>query len=280
MIFLNNIGKILGNNALNSINNTSNITNNEGVGYNLKYAIDTMKTIESQFKNLGNYLSENWNSVVNVLRVNWVGIDEQGFEQKLSEKIKLCYKNSSDLTQQAINNVQKYANDWIEAQQKNVLGELNDLTPITNMPEYIELQEGITITPLTDVAEFKKIEQYDPGTNFGLMSSSSAAIIKAEITRYVQDIQKRTSNVFSEVPAILAFFGQQTITIQNFIYKVSQTIGILSTAIQDLYDALDLLAKSNYETAEGNLTTNLETVISDIEENIESLESSKWDTTN
>ena len=88
-----------------------------GIGYNLYMAYNTMEEIASKYNALGNYVAEEWPAIKDMLRNNWVGPDEQGYEETLVKKISACYRNASILAQNAISVVRAYALKWVESQK-------------------------------------------------------------------------------------------------------------------------------------------------------------------
>ena len=252
-----------------------------GIGYNLYRAYNTMEEIAAKYNALGNYVSEEWPIIRNVLRNNWVGPDEQGYEQSLVNKISACYRNASVLAQNAVSVIRDYALRWVESQRTNVLSTgstvvENYMGALTSTSAYGRVKDGVIIKPIDPVVKFDQITKYDEEANFGLMSESSSIDIQTSIENYIIQIQAKTAEVFKDTSAALAFFGVQQQSVDSFIETVSTTVGIMATAIKDLHEALNQVAKANYQSMQ---TTGIEALAkssASIEQSVEELGSSRW----
>ena len=91
------------------------------IGYNVKQANELMDNIAEAYKNLGIYTNEQWKGVVDALQANWVGEDEQDFEQKLAQRICNLYINASKLAEGCVNTIAGLSQAWYDFQSRNIL---------------------------------------------------------------------------------------------------------------------------------------------------------------
>ena len=260
---------------------TANAPQAGGIGYNLAKAYNMMEEIANKYIALGNYISEEWPSIKNALRINWVGPDEQGYEEILVKKIVDCYGKATLLAQNAINRIQAYALDWVEKQKANTMttgsaSAQDFLATILSSGVYKRIVEGIKLQPIDPIITFEKIAQYAEDTNFGLMSDNSAMTVQSVIETFVQKVQQKTSNVFINIATDQAFFGEQKGAVRGFIESVSRTLGVVATAIKDLYEVLNQVAKTNYQNMQSQGMDALSRGASQIEQEVNELGSSRW----
>ena len=109
------------------------------------------------------------------------------------------------------------------------------------------------------------------------MSDNSAMTVQSVIETFVQKVQQKTSNVFINIATDHAFFGEQKGAVRGFIESVSRTLGVVATAIKDLYEVLNQVAKTNYQNMQSQGMEALSRGASQIEQEVNELGSSRWE---
>ena len=98
-----------------------------GIGYNVKKAEELMGSIATAYTTLGTTITEQWPTVSNVLRTNWVGEDELNYEENVVKRINEMYKNAYVLSSIAIGTIDGLARGWWDFQKKNVFSNQGQL---------------------------------------------------------------------------------------------------------------------------------------------------------
>ena len=215
------------------------------VGYNVNAARDMNDKIISEYKKVAEVIKEEWPAVQTELQANWVGPDEQSFENEFAKKICTLYVNCHNLADICSKNIAALCNSWINFQKSNVLegantAEFGGLGEITlEAPEKAEEK----------IVEYKPVN-FTESTSFGLTSESSATNISNKVDYYMENIKRRTSDLYNSIDPSRAFFGEQTATIKDYIAKVGSSMGNVLASVKDLKQTLTELAQNQYKKAD------------------------------
>lgn len=243
------------------------------IGYNINKAEEVVESIAAKYNALGNSIGDDWPSIIDSLHANWVGDDEADFEKKLAERINTLYSNSYTLAKSCVETICGLCNAWIEFQSKNTL----DGSTAASTSGWFTDKEA-TAAKIKNLGTIVKADPptLDGNTDRGLASDSSASSIKSTVESYVNGIKAKASELFSEVDSNSAFFGEQSSSINNYIEKCGNAIAEVSVAIKDLYDALDVLAGTSYTTASSDVSDQINSGASSVEEVSTNLGESRW----
>lgn len=239
------------------------------IGYNVKQANELMDNIAEAYKNLGIYTNEQWKGVVDALQANWVGEDEQDFEQKLAQRICNLYINASKLAEGCVNTIAGLSQAWYDFQSRNILdGEsaIGKSKININIPK-IKKEDQIV------KARIKTISNDE---DRGLRDASSKVNIQEAVNTFVGQIKQRTDGLFQEIDANTAFFGDQTANIKSYVERVGSAIAEVTIAVKDMNEALEKLANSNYTTSSADIKEELTKASSNVETSLNDLGNSRW----
>ena len=89
------------------------------VGYNVQKASDLMQALATKYAGLDQTIVSEYKKVSATLRENWVGEDEQHYEQYLANKFNYLYAQSGKLVEVAVQNIYATTQSWIEFQREN-----------------------------------------------------------------------------------------------------------------------------------------------------------------
>lgn len=233
------------------------------IGYNVKQTNELMASMAQAYNDLGTYISEQWETVRTTMMSNWVGEDELDYEKRFVERLCQLYTDSYNLISNSVDVIGNLAQAWWDFQKNNsITGEAIATSSTINI-------EKPTITPAEQIVTFVSRTLADSDDR-GLADVGSAATIKGAVDTFVSNLNTKTNTLFN-IEVSSAFFGDQSSTIKTYVEKVGTAIAAVNVAVKDMYDALDILASSQYTTAVTDAstavsteTTNVETAVSEI----------------
>lgn len=242
------------------------------VGFNVKKAEELMEEIAKSYNDLGNYASTAWEGVVRTLHNEWVGEDEQDFEEKLAKRICDLYVNAYNLADSSIKTVKNLAEAWNKFQRENVLNESASLEfAAITIPD-------VAITPIAQIVARVTVP-LELTTDRGLRNAGSGGIIQDAITDFVTAIKKKTSELFESISSNKAFFGDQSGSIDTYIQKVGDAIAEVSIAVRDMYNGVAQLTASHYTDAASSISGQTEGALNEINNKVnEATEGTRWTT--
>ena len=239
------------------------------IGYNVKQANELMDNIAEAYKNLGIYTREQWNGVVDALQANWVGEDEQDFEQKLADRICNLYLNASNLAEGCVNTIAGLAQAWYDFQSRNTLDGESAIGKSKINIDIPKIKKDDQIVKA-------KIKTISNNEDRGLRDASSKANIQEAVNTFVGQIKAKTDGLFQEIDANAAFFGDQTANIKSYVEKVGSAIAEVTIAVKDMHEALEKLANSSYTTASSDIKEQFTQASSNVESSLNDLGNSRW----
>lgn len=233
-------------------------SNNTAIGYNVSKANELMKEIKKAYDDLGLYASQEWDPVVKELQENWVGEDEQDFEEVLAQRICTLYMNACQLANNCILTIKGLAEAWHTFQTKNNLsGSVSETMGSFRLAD-------VTINSKDDIVSRKK-KKFDDKDFRGLTSSNSATRIQSSVEGFVNGIKKRTEDLFQSIDVGKAFFGSQTSTIKAYVEKTGIAIAQVTVSLKDLHEKLSELASTNYSKVMTDVEGQLNTAAGEVE---------------
>lgn len=220
-----------------------------GTGYNVKGARDLAAAVETSYTRYGQKISTEYQSLVSVLRSEWIGYDEQDFEAKLAQRICELYGKAYDLTKGTISDIETLINNWIRFQNKNRLTSQSGASVSVDTMQEITID--VNISRNDSIVQFSAIT-FSENDDLGLTSDNSYSNIKDAAETFKNNLKAQSKELFDAINPANAFFGDQTSKIKNYIEKVGESLEDITLAIKDLYDALDDLTKKSYKTQDNS----------------------------
>ena len=239
------------------------------IGYNVKQAEEVMKEIKNAYNELGLYTSGEWSNLVDTIQAEWVGEDEQDFEQEFAKRLCKLYVNAYNVAQGAISTIAGLVDAWYEFQAKNTLsgGDAAGKSKYSlDVP---------TIKPDEEIVK-AKIKSIGENVNRGLKDASSRTKIEGGVSTFVKTVQDKTKGLFEAIEVNTAFFGDQTTNIKAYVEAAGAAVGEVTVAVKDLNDALAKLVGTNYTSAISDISTQFSTAKSNVEQSLNDLGSSRW----
>lgn len=239
------------------------------IGYNVSKANELMNKIADTYNRLGIYTEEQWSDLINKLRTNWVGEDEQDFEKKLADRICNLYVDASNLAEYCVDTIGGLAKIWHEFQIKNTLNGKSDVSKSRIDIDIPKIKKN------TKIVKFVA-KPINNNEDRGLRDASSKANIQEAVNTFVGQIKNKTDELFQEVDVNTAFYGDQSANIKSYVEKVGSGIYEVTIAIKDMYEGLERLANSNYTASMTNVGEQMSKVSSDVDSELGSLGNSRW----
>lgn len=239
------------------------------IGYNIREAESVMKQIKDAYNELGLYTSGEWENLVGTIQANWVGEDEQDFENEFAKRLCKLYVNAYNVAQSAIGTIAGLVEAWYEFQAKNTLSggdAMGKSRYNLDVP---------TIKPNEQIVKVR-IKTLSENTNRGLADASSKTKIESGVSEFVKAVQAKTKGLFEAIEVNNAFFGDQTSNIKTYIEAAGAAVGEVTIAVKDLNDALEKLVGQNYTSAISDIQTQFTTAQSNVQESLNELGNSRW----
>ena len=210
------------------------------LGYNVRKINELISNIGNNCKEIKNKMQSGWPEVQNVLQTEWVGSDEQSFEQKLAARVVELWQSIQKNCNIFMQNLQSTGDSWVKFQASNLL-------------------EGATAMEGAGAIKYEPIESGDPDvslkqvtfseeTDLGLQSGiSSAEKIATSLKDYITNVYNNTKNLFDEMDASTAFIGaDQAGAVKKYITEIGHSFALVTTCYKDLGNAMKELI-SAYE---------------------------------
>lgn len=237
------------------------------IGYNVKKAEELMKSLEKSYKEIKVYTQDEWETLYKVMRDNWVGEDEQDFEQQFVRRICKLYVDAANLVKSAVETVGGLANVWIEFQNKNTItGEAAE----GKVKGKVDIP---TIKPEDNIIKYKSFS-ISENTDRGLKTATSGAAIQKAMSTYVDTIKNKIANLFAEINASTAFFGNQTSSLDKYVEQTRASVTDVILAVKDMYENINVLANTSYSSAMESVTSQIDSASSSMSEATGNI--SKW----
>lgn len=241
------------------------------IGYNVKHAQDLVDDIAESYNKIKTYTKEGWHDLSETMRKEWVGEDEQDFEQEFINKICTIYEETAELVKSAVGTIGNLANNWINFQKTNTIfkGKGNGVSSSSGT---VEIPTIAVDNPIVSYKSFTIGESEDRG----LKTAGSAAEIQAKVSEYVGTIKSKVNGLFDQLNVDSAFFGSQVSSIKAYITQTNTSIQELSTAVKDMYNHVNTLANTSYSSSLEEVNEEFNTATSEMAAATESLGESKW----
>ena len=249
------------------------------LGYSPSNAVNLIKKIVAHYSAIGTTITDSWPTLRDSLRTEWIGGDQQSYENEFVKKICGLYVTSYELTKNCVNNIKVVLDNYIEVQKQNLLeGAEKDAT------QYDATLNSLSNTAGDAIAELAKNEaiitftakSFDDDTARGLKSSNSAEILKLSVKDYVDAVVLKVDSLTESINVKSAFFGESGGKLESYIIAVKDAVKTVTTAVKDLNDALNKMAGSNYTTMTGNMEQQLGTATTEVASEVESNVQSRW----
>jgi len=252
------------------------------LGYNIGKSEELIKSISDNFNALGAYIASSWNHLQPVMRTEWIGPDEIAFEARLVTRVNELYSKSRDLAQAAVTTVVNLTNSWIDFQHTNVIQNEAGTANVSATSGLKHIEDpgllpklGVQITAI----EWQG-KTFTTNDDLGLREASSKSRIIWAVDKFVKDIQSRTIDSFDEITLNNAFFGTQQASLKKYIEEVGKAVGVVTTSVQDLGNALDQLAQSNYATADQTVEEKFTTETTNLSQSVDEKIETRWTSSN
>lgn len=196
---------------------------NTGVGYNSAQIGELALQMENALNALRSSMEENWPTMVNVFRTNWVGNDEVAFETTFSNELKVVYRNCDEIIAGATRFICDAGKAWQEW-QTNVANQLGGSQAAGQMYEHTRTTQEVNLTVNTAAV--------DPGQFAGLTTAGAENNLVSAIDDYVNKVLVSFNGINETIDASKAFVGQeQSASMNEFIAGLSENMRQIFTSV-------------------------------------------------
>ena len=266
---------------------------NGKVGFNTSKVQTLINNIVDIHTDLKTTITSEWGTVKSTLQKEWVGEDEQRYEEILIRRICGLYSASYVVVRECAGAMETIAAEWAQFQELNVQEENEDSRHIGGISNadtsYFSKQLGIVMPEMTkqiaDVVTYTPIT-FAEDTNRGLASSSSGNNIRDAISTYVANIEGKVDSLFEAIKANSAFFGTQRSGIDTYIQAFRNAFEEFNKAVRDLYAKIEEIEASytsaetksieTVDTATGQVESGVTTALGNLDDAGSSGESVRW----
>lgn len=275
------------------------------IGFDLAKADKLVETIGKTWKKLILYQKDEWKDLRKILRNEWIGPDEQQFEQTFVTRIKELYELSGKTVANTAAAVLLHATTWAnwqlqqnkleingaEANSEDIKAQfltyvaqstptLSELSNVQNnvtsssVPTIIECEKEATdwLDKYTQTEKMEALVEYSfKPVNYesgfrGLKNGlQSAQTCRNAVKDFVDKVKQKTNDLFEDINTNKAFFGNQAEVVKKYITSAGDCVYLISSAVKDLDVALDKLAGTNYTAHEETAIADIQTAGTDME---------------
>ena len=230
------------------------------IGYNVTRINELMKELADAYNRCGNTISEGWPAVSQKMQQYGIGEDEQSYEDTFCKRMCEMYVSACNIVKDLTTNLKNLGTEWHNFQQKNLL---EGASMPTNFAANLE---DVTITPNEKIISMR-IANIGDSTDRGVKDGALSAI-QSSMSEYLNNIKSSLQDIYAGIDGSAAFLGgQQSLTINQYIEAIGQSLGSVVTAANDIYTALEKLTQTSYSQSESEVSSqfNSSNVQSEIE---------------
>lgn len=233
------------------------------IGYNLSKIQDAMDDIKENYDKIGRNITKDWADVVGIMQSNWVGEDEQNYEATLAKKINSLYEFAAVLANAGMETLYNAGKQWYDGQKNNLL---ENSEVVANSVFNLQINKAVFPGNIIE----RKVKEIGVNEDRGLVNDSSKENIKGELEKFKEAIKSQVKGLIDLSTIDKAFFGTQVSSIKSFVEKVNESMGEVLSAFNDLYQALEGLAGTSYDTLSGFAEEEMTTSSSSIDSAVDS----------
>ena len=241
------------------------------IGYNVNKINAVMDDVSSACVSFSSKVGSSFEAVKSVMRREWVGPDQQDFEEELIKRLNKLLENTKALANNTSDNLYNLGVAWADFQDKNTLdGKSTGMGK--QLKNALKKPGKFNLEPIM----FAKIG-FTAGQSMGLANASSIATVQSTLETFVSDIKRESKMLFDQIDVQNAFYGEaQKNAIKGYLEKVGEAIGVIESSISDFNQAMVKLTSGAYGTADTDVSGELSKLNSSIEESLDSYKDTRW----
>ena len=218
-------------------------------GFNVHEVDEVLRSLKNSYDTLGDKMATPWPALQQAMQDNWVGPDEQSYEERFAKDVCNLYIACKDVIQTLITNIAKLGQSWEEFQKNNIIDGAETHERYGLISYGVKLDDN----SISDVVKLK-VDNGNYKENRGLVNGdSSYNIINNAIDTYVNDVKNEVNTLYQGIVSGKAFLGGgQAQEIDGYITRIGVAVGALSTSHDAIRAALQQLL-INYRTQAQNV---------------------------
>ena len=219
-------------------------------GFNVHEIDEVLANLKRSYDTLGDKMATPWPALQQAMQDNWVGPDEQSYEERFAKDVCNLYVACRDVIQTLINNISKLGQSWEEFQKNNII----DGAEVHQRFGVIASAITLNDRSISDIVKLKE-NNGSAYENRGLVNGdSSFYMINKAIDEYVTDVQTAVNTLYQGIVSGKGFLGGgQAQEIDGYITRIGVAVGQLSTSHEAIRTALQQLL-INYRAQVQNVT--------------------------
>lgn len=217
------------------------------IGYNVKNIQTLVDTIEESKETIKGAMSNGWDSVITTMQANWVGTDEQSYEDQLAKRINGLYESCLTAIDGVITNIGEIGRTWTTFSAGNIIEGAQTFDTESNLRSKVESLIQSAKEKLRsafsnkEVVQMRKVSIGD-ATSVGLKSAQAGDTIEKEIATYVSNVRSAIGDLYSSLEIKTAFLGeQQSSAISKYLTEIGKSIADLATCVKTMVQHLNTL---------------------------------------
>lgn len=241
------------------------------IGYNVNKINEVMQEVNAACVSFSSKVGGSFEAVKAVMRREWIGPDQQDFEEELIKRLNKLLENTKLLSINTNENIYNLGCAWADFQDKNTLdgkstGVGKQLKGALVKPNKLNVEQIV----------FSKIT-FDASQNLGLLNEGSISTLQNTLGTFVSDIKRDAKALFDQIDAQNAFFGAgQKNAVKGYLEKVGEAVGVIESSIKDFNEAMVKLTSGAYGTADSDVSSELTKLNSNIDNNLDSYNETRW----
>ena len=195
-------------------------------GFNVQGVDEVLNNLKKSYDTLGEKMATPWPALQQAMQDNWVGPDEQSYEERFAKDVCNLYVACKEVIQTLINNITKLGQSWEEFQKNNIIDGAERHARNGIIASAITLDDK----SITDVVKLKE-NHGSFSENRGLVNGdSSYYMINNAIDEYVTGVKTEVNSLYQGIVSGKGFLGGgQAQEIDAYITRigVAETIRVV-----------------------------------------------------
>ena len=172
------------------------------IGYNVNKINEVMQDVNAACVSFSSKVGNSFESVKSSMRREWIGPDQQDFEEELIKRLNKLLENTKALAINTNQNLYNLGVAWADFQDRNTLdGKSTGMGK--QLKSALEKPGKFNVEPIV----FSKIS-FNAGQNLGLANASSISTVQNSLGTFVSDIKRDSKMLFEQIDSQNAFFGE------------------------------------------------------------------------
>ncbi len=232
------------------------------VNYNLSAATKFAETIDSAVDEIKRTIETEWEALKSEFRIDWVGEDEDAFENELLKNVQTLFYNVNSVAGSSCSFIINAANALAEF-TSNISQNFGGAV-VSKLDDYIVKERTLDIV--------KDSQSFSETTQRGLVSDNSDQKLIEALTNFCDNVSKKIAEAYQQVDAGNSFVSNispdNAIGMKNFIESIGESSTKLTNILNSFKNETIPQLVEAYKKQHETLVSDSKTAQSNVESEI------------